>query len=110
MRYAILFDRLFRFPTTGDRVRNYDGLGGQILFAWLHKNGVLNWTDNTLTIDWVAVQPCVVDLADRGRRVVPAGHRPQPMGHWVAAHDFVSTLVPPAPASVWAQGRPVPAR
>ena len=27
------FDRLFRFPITGPRVRNYDGLGGQLLFA-----------------------------------------------------------------------------
>ena len=35
-RMAILFDRLFRFPITGDRVRNYDGLGGQIIFAHLH--------------------------------------------------------------------------
>ena len=39
VRYAVLFDRLFRFPTSGTRVRNYDGLGGQILFAWLHRNG-----------------------------------------------------------------------
>ena len=36
VQYAILFDRLFRFPVTGSRVRNYDGLGGQLLFAFLH--------------------------------------------------------------------------
>ena len=36
----ILFDRLFRFPVTGDRVRNYDGLGGQLLFAYLHQHDV----------------------------------------------------------------------
>lgn len=51
IRYAILFDRLFRFTITGSRVRNYDGLGGQIIFAWLHRDGVLHWTDNMLTID-----------------------------------------------------------
>ena len=28
VQHAIVFDRLFRFPITGDRVRNYDGLGG----------------------------------------------------------------------------------
>ena len=28
------------------RVRNYDGLGGQLLFAFLHKEGYLHWTDN----------------------------------------------------------------
>ena len=40
VQYAILFDRLFRFPITGTRVRNYDGLGGQLLFAFLHKRGL----------------------------------------------------------------------
>ncbi len=104
VRYAILFDRLFRFPTTGDRVRNYDGLGGQIMFAWLHKNGVLNWTDNTLTVDWVAVQASVIALADKVDELYRAGIDRSKMGHWVAAHEFVSSLVPAAPASVWAQG------
>jgi hypothetical protein len=33
VRLAVLFDRLYRFPITGDRVRNYDGLGGQIIFT-----------------------------------------------------------------------------
>ena len=51
-QYAILFDRLFRFPVTGSRVRNYDGLGGQLLFAFLHREGYLHWTDNRLTLEW----------------------------------------------------------
>src|SRR3712207_9077964 len=55
VQYAILFDRLFRFPITGTRVRNYDGLGGQLLFAYLHKHGYLHWTDNQLTIEWERV-------------------------------------------------------
>ena len=46
VQYAILFDRIFRFPVTGDRVRNYDGLGGQLLFAYLHRHGFVHWTDN----------------------------------------------------------------
>ena len=37
VQYAVLFDRIFRFAITGDRTRNYDGLGGQLLFAWLHQ-------------------------------------------------------------------------
>src|SRR2546421_301394 len=41
VQYAVLFDRLFRFPVTGERVRNYDGMGGQLLFAYLHKHDVL---------------------------------------------------------------------
>lgn len=30
--WAIVLDRILRFPVTGTRVRNYDALGGQILF------------------------------------------------------------------------------
>ena len=41
VQYAILLDRLLRFPITGARVRNYDGLGGQLLFAYLHRHGFL---------------------------------------------------------------------
>ncbi len=52
MQYAILFDRIFRFPVTGSRVRNYDGLGGQLLFAYLHRHGFVHWTDNRLTVEW----------------------------------------------------------
>lgn len=104
VRYAILFDRLFRFPTTGSRVRNYDGLGGQILFAWLHKQKVLNWTDNTLTIDWTAVSESVVELCEQVETLYRDGIGRSKMGHWLAAHEFVSRLVPPHPASVWAQG------
>src|SRR3712207_9020181 len=46
------------FPYTTlfrSRVRNYDGLGGQLLFAYLHKHGFLHWTDNRLTVDWPRV-------------------------------------------------------
>ncbi|MCX6364581.1 MAG: DUF6421 family protein, partial [Actinobacteria bacterium] len=46
VQYAILFDRILRFPITGSRVRNYDGLGGQLLFAFLHQRGALRWSDN----------------------------------------------------------------
>ncbi len=104
VRYAILFDRLFRFPTSGTRIRNYDGLGGQILFAWLHRNGVLNWTDNTLTIDWLTVDASVVELCERVEALYRSGIDRSRLGHWLAAHQFVAELVPPHPASVWATG------
>lgn len=104
VRYAILFDRLFRFPTSGTRVRNYDGLGGQILFAWLHKKGVLNWTDNTLSIDWLNVDAAVVELCEQVEKLYRDGIDRSRLGHWLAAHEFVASLVPPHPGSVWAQG------
>ena len=72
VQYAILLDRLLRFPITGDRVRNYDGLGGQLLFAYLHRNGYLHWTDNQLTIEWDRVgRRASRALRARGRGAVP---------------------------------------
>ena len=52
VQYAVVFDRIFRFAITGSRVRNYDGLGGQLLFAWLHQHDVLHWTDTRLALEW----------------------------------------------------------
>ena len=62
VQYAVIFDRIFRFAITGSRVRNYDGLGGQLLFAWLHQHHVLHWTDNKLSIDWDEVADVVIEL------------------------------------------------
>ena len=104
VQYAVLFDRLFRFPITGDRVRNYDGLGGQLLFAYLHKNGVLHWTDNTLSIDWSRVASAVVDLRGEVEVLYRDGIDRSRVGHWLAGHEFVSRYVAPNPVSVWARG------
>ncbi len=104
VRHAILFDRLFRFPTTGERVRNYDGLAGQIIFAWLHRAGVVRWTDNTLVIDWSRVQESMDALCAEVETLYREGIDRSRLGHWLAAYEFVSSLVPPHPQSVWARG------
>lgn len=104
VRLAIIFDRLFRFPVSGDRVRNYDGLAGQVLFAWLHGRRAVTWVDNTLAIDWRTVEPAVVALCDRVEELYRAGIDRSRLGHWLATHEFVSGLVPAHPASVWARG------
>ncbi|GAA3618785.1 DUF6421 family protein [Marihabitans asiaticum] len=104
VQLAILFDRLFRFPITGDRVRNYDGLGGQLLFAWLHQQGVLRWTDNTLSFDWARVPEAVVALSDAVEELYRSGIDRSRVGHWRAAYEFVSTYVAPHPGSTWAKG------
>jgi len=106
VRLAILFDRLFRFPVSGDRVRNYDGLAGQVLFAWLHGRRAVTWIDNTLAIDWRTVEPAVVALCDQVEELYRAGIDRSRLGHWLATHQFVAGLVPPHPASVWARGGP----
>jgi hypothetical protein len=104
-QYAILFDRLFRFPVTGSRVRNYDGLGGQLLFAFLHKEGYLHWTDNRLTMDWGTIAEGVEKLRVRVHDLYHSGIDRSKLGQWIAAHDFVAEYVPPAEGSVWARDR-----
>ena len=102
VQYAILFDRLFRFPVTGSRVRNYDGLGGQLLFAYLHKHGFLHWTDNRLTIDWATVADGVTALRAAVEELYRAGIDRSKVAHWIAAHELVSTYVTPSTSSTWA--------
>ncbi|KQY25638.1 hypothetical protein ASD16_06035 [Cellulomonas sp. Root485] len=104
VQYAILFDRLFRFPVTGTRVRNYDGLGGQLLFAWLHQHHVLHWTDSRLTIDWPQVPDAVIALAEQIEQLYWRSIDRPKTAHWLAAYALVSGTVTPHPASAWARG------
>jgi hypothetical protein len=101
VQYAILLDRLLRFPITGSRVRNYDGLGGQLLFAYLHKHGYLHWTDNQLTIEWDRVAEGVAGLRDEINELYRQGIDRTKLGHWAAAHDLVAANVAPAAGSRW---------
>ncbi|MDW5593805.1 DUF6421 family protein [Conexibacter stalactiti] len=102
VQYAILFDRIFRFPVTGPRVRNYDGLGGQLLFGYLHGTRRLHWTDNRLTIDWERVADGVLELREQVEALYRAGIQRTKLAHWAAAHDLVAAHVPPAAGSRWA--------
>ena len=103
-QYAILFDRMFRFPLTGDRVRNYDGLGGQLLFAWLHQHKVLHWTDTALAIDWADVPDAVVALSDAIDDLYWRSIDRPKIAHWLAAYDLVRSVLDAHPASNWARG------
>ena len=104
VQYAILLDRLFRFPITGPRVRNYDGLGGQLLFAYLHETRRLHWTDNRLTIEWDEVAGGVLELRARVETLYRSGIQRTKLQHWAAAHDLVAEFVPPAIGSRWVKG------
>ncbi|AWS41844.1 DUF6421 family protein [Streptosporangium sp. 'caverna'] len=104
VQLAILFDRLFRFPITGARVRNYDGLGGQLLFSYLHRNGVVRWTDNRLSVDWDRLADGVADLRGEVEKLYRDGIDRSKLAHWLAAHQLVAAYVEPHPASVWARG------
>jgi hypothetical protein len=105
-QYAILFDRMFRFPLTGDRVRNYDGLGGQLLFAWLHQRNVLHWTDTALAFDWDEVPDAVVALSDAIDELYWRSIDRPKTAHWLAAYELVRGVLDPHPASRWARGLP----
>ena len=99
--WAILLDRIFRFPITGPRVRNYDALGGQLLFADLHQKDVLIWNDNRLTIRWPTVADAVAGLRDEVRALYKLGSDCSKMSFWLAAHDLVARHVRPNVASQW---------
>jgi hypothetical protein len=100
--YAVVFDRIFRFPLSGTRVRNYDGMAGQLLFAWLHQRGVIHWTDTQLAIDWDLMPSEVVALSDAINRLYWESIDRPKVVHWLAAYDLVASTLAPHPASVWA--------
>ncbi|MBH5333886.1 hypothetical protein IHE55_03325 [Streptomyces pactum] len=104
VQYAVIFDRMFRFPVTGDRNRNYDGLGGQLLFAYLHKHDVVRWTDNTLRIDWDRAPQVTNQLCAEIEKLYRDGIDRPKLVHWLKAYELVSTYLAPHPGSVWAKG------
>ncbi len=106
VQYAVVFDRIFRFAITGTRVRNYDGLGGQLLFAWLHQRGVLHWTDTALTFDWESVPDAVIALGSAIDELSWRSIDRPKLAHWLAAYDLVRSVLTPHPASRWAAGLP----
>ncbi len=104
VQYAVIFDRIFRFAMTGTRVRNYDGLGGQLLFAWMHQHRVLHWTDTKLTIDWENAAQVVIALGQEIEDLYWRSIDRPKTAHWLAAYELISTTVTPHPASTWAKG------
>jgi len=103
-QYAVVFDRIFRFALTGTRVRNYDAVAGQLLFAWLHQHGVLHWTNNKLSIDWAELPDVVIALGDAIDDLYWRSIDRPKVAHWLAAYELVAGTLTPHPASVWAKG------
>jgi len=103
VQYAVLFDRIFRFPLSGNRKRNYDSVAGQLLFAYLHQQKVLHWTDTQLAIDWDELPDAVVSLSDKINELYWRSIDRPKVVHWLAAYDLVSEVLAPHPASKWAK-------
>ena len=104
VQYMIILDRIIRFPVTGDRVGNYDGLCGQLLFSYFHARGVIDWRDNCLIVDWANISGAVESLLAEIDDMYRSGIDRPKIVHWLAAYAFVSSYVPPHPASAWAKG------
>ncbi|MEU0909733.1 DUF6421 family protein [Streptomyces althioticus] len=104
VQIAVIFDRMFRFPVTGERVRNYDGLGGQLLFAYLHKHDVVRWTDNKLSIDWERAPQVTNELCAEIEKLYRDGIDRPKLVHWFAGYELVSQYLSPHPGSKWAKG------
>jgi hypothetical protein len=104
VQYAVIFDRIFRFAITGNRTRNYDAVGGQLLFAWLHQRGVLHWTDTALAFDWDNVPDAVVALGDAIDDLYWHSIDRPKVALWLAAYVLVRGTLTPHPASQWARG------
>ena len=102
--WAIVLDRVLRFPITGSRVRNYDALGGQILFGALHQADVTLWRDNRLDIRWEALPEAMASLDAELRALYKLGAECSRVALWLAAHDFVSRRVRPNVGSRWKPG------
>lgn len=105
VQFGVLFDRLFRFPITGSRVRNYDGLAGQLLFGFLHARSILTWKDNALSIDWASLPAAVNDLRLEIEELYRDGIGSTKVRYWIAAHDLVAQYVQPNLASTWTPER-----
>ncbi len=104
VQVAVIFDRMFRFPVTGGRVRNYDGLGGQLLFAYLHKHDAIRWTDNRLRIDWDRAREVTNRLCHEIETLYRDGIDRPKLVHWFKGYELVSTYLAPHPGSKWAKG------
>jgi hypothetical protein len=99
--WAIVLDRIFRFPITGSRIRNYDALGGQILFAALHKRDAILWRDNRLSIRWGLLPEAMEALRGELHELYKGGAERSRVSFWMAAHDLVSRYVPSNLGSTW---------
>ncbi|MDR3404889.1 MAG: DUF6421 family protein [Chthoniobacter sp.] len=105
--WSILLDRVLRFPITGSRVRNYDALGGQLLFAYLHQHDILMWRDNRLSIHWDALAQGFHGLREELARLYKNAADSSKLSFWLAGHELISRYVRPNVASQWKAGERV---
>jgi len=104
VQYAVILDRCLRFPVSGSRHRNYDSLGGQLLFSALRRGGAVVWSDNTLAFDWDRVAVVAEELLTRIETLYSTSIDRNKASHWQVSYELVREHVEPHVASRWAQG------
>lgn len=99
--WCVVFDRIFRFPITGERVKNYDSLAGQILTNALLDNQAMIWENGILSFDWnatdVAVRKLQGEIGEFERQAVKS----QKEQNWMRAYDLITKYVPPSVSSTF---------
>ena len=95
VKYAVILDRVIRFPIVNNRVRNYDGLVGQVIFSHLHKEGVIIWKDNILYINYDKVDTAIKSLMDGVNELYKKAINEPKIIFWQNSYNFIKNLVPP---------------
>lgn len=101
VKYAIILDRVLRFPISGNRVKNYDGLVGQIMFGALHKAGALLWVDNKLRVNWERAENVITALAKEVNSLYGESIDRSRIEFWIEGYKLVRKYVSPHPSSSW---------
>ena len=92
-----------RSPAPGSATTT--GSAGSCCSPGCTSTGVLNWTDNRLSIEWDRVADSVLELGEQINDLYWRSHRPARRScHWLAAYELISATVTPHPASLWAKG------
>ena len=105
--WAIVLDRVLRFPITGSRVRNYDALGGQLLFAYLHQHDILVWRDNRLAVHWDGLAAGMHGLREELTALYKSAADCSKLAFWLAGHELIAHYIRPNVASQWKAGEKV---
>jgi hypothetical protein len=105
--WAIVLDRVLRFPITGPRVRNYDALGGQLLFAFLHRHDIVVWRDNRLAIHWDALAAGMHGLREELTALYKSAADCSKLAFWLGGHALIARYIRPNVASQWKAGEKV---
>jgi hypothetical protein len=99
--WCVLFDRIFRFPITGERVKNYDSLAGQILTNALLDNQAMIWENGILSFDWSAADAAVRKLRGEIDEFEHQALKSPKEQNWTRAYDLIAKYVPPSVSSTF---------